>query len=331
MKFLIIQTAFIGDVVLATPIVEKLRRFYPEAQVDFLLRRGNESLLSGHPQINRVWVWDKKRAKYRNWWKLLLQLRRQRYDWVINCQRFAAAGLLTALSGSRQTVGFRKNPVSLFFSLRVQHVFGTAAQPVHEVNRNLALIEHLTDTSFEMPRLYPSDADVSTVSKLTTEGNPYCCIAPTSVWYTKQFPAAKWVELINRLPERYTVFLLGGPADAGACDEIVGMSKHSKVKNLAGQLSFLESAALMRAAAMNYVNDSAPLHFASAVAAPVTAVFCSTLPLFGFTPLSPTSQIVEVQEHLSCRPCGIHGRASCPKGHFACAFAIRAEQFPIPD
>jgi heptosyltransferase-2 len=87
---------------------------------------------------------------------------------------------------------------------------------------------------------------------------------------------------------------------------------------MAGRLTFLESAALMRRATMNYVNDSAPLHIASAVDAPVTAVFCSTLPAFGFGPLSPSARVVQV-EGLSCRPCGVHGRRSCPEGHFACA------------
>ncbi len=329
MKFLVIQTAFIGDVVLATPIVEKLRRFYPEARIDFLLRRGNESLLTGHPQISKVWVWDKKQSKYRNWWKLLLQLRQEQYDCVINCQRFAAAGLLTIFSGSWQTVGFCKNPVSFFFSRRVPHILGTNAEPVHEIERNLLLIRHLTDHSSELPRLYPSNADDRAVAAIVAD-TPYCCIAPTSVWFTKQFPPSQWVKLISRLPKDHNIFLLGGPGDALACDQIVHESDHPSVQNLAGKLSYLESATLMRSAAMNYVNDSAPLHFASAVAAPVTAVFCSTIPDFGFTPLSPVRHIVQTQEQLSCRPCGLHGRAACPEVHFACALSIRDDQFPIP-
>lgn len=76
---------------------------------------------------------------------------------------------------------------------------------------------------------------------------------------------------------------------------------------------------------MNYVNDSAPLHLASAVNAPVTAVFCSTVPAFGFTPLSDFSKIVETKHELDCRPCGLHGFHACPKGHFKCA-EIDAEE-----
>lgn len=330
MKFLVIQTAFIGDVILATPLVEKLRRFYPDAQIDFLLRKGNEKLLAGHPHIGRVWVWDKKKAKYAGLLALARQLRRERYDEVFNCQRFAAAGLLTVFCGAKRTTGFGKNPFSFLFTRRVPHRFGTKEQPVHEVQRNLALIEHRTDNSFEMPRLYPPAADYERAKSFIPASGTYVCIAPTSVWFTKQFPPHKWVELIGRIPAGCTIYLLGGPEDADACAGIQAAAAHPGVKNLAGQLSLLESAALMQSAAMNYVNDSAPMHLASAVNAPVAAVFCSTVPLFGFTPLSAQSRIVETRDALDCRPCGLHGRRACPRGHFACAETIAAEQFPLP-
>ena len=331
MKFLVIQTAFIGDVILATPVVEKLRRFYPEAQIDFLVRRGNEKLLAGHPHLREVLVWDKKRGKYRALWQMMRRLRASQYDWVINCQRFAASGLLTVFSGARQTVGFQKNPFSGLFTRRVAHVFGSAERPVHEVDRNLGLIRHLTDDTFVKPRLYPSEADFQTARSFVGPNRFYVCVAPTSVWFTKQYPAHKWVELIDRLPAACAVFLLGGPEDAPACDRIGARSKHSDIRNLAGRLNFLESAALMQEAALNYVNDSAPMHLASAVNAPVAAVFCSTLPVFGFTPLSDRREIVETSRQLSCRPCGLHGLRACPEGHFNCAETIDWRQFPLPE
>lgn len=330
MKFLVIQTAFIGDVILATPIVEKLHRFFPDAQVDFLLRRGNEKLLTDHPHLRKVWVWDKKKAKYRGLWKLVWALRKERYDWVLNCQRFAASGLVTVFSGARYTAGFQKNPLSLAFDLRVPHALGTPKQPIHEVERNLGLIEHLTDSSFEMPRLYPSVRDITNALALVPEGMRFVCIAPTSVWFTKQFPQHKWLQLIERIPQDCAVLLLGGPDDTSACDRIVRSTSHPMVHNLAGRLSFLESAALMREARMNYVNDSAPMHIASAMDAPVAAVFCSTVPRYGFTPLSKNSVVVETCQPLDCRPCGLHGHRACPKGHFACAETVQPEHFPYP-
>jgi heptosyltransferase-2 len=125
------------------------------------------------------------------------------------------------------------------------------------------------------------------------------------------------------------VFLLGGPGDAAACEDIRVATPAQTVVNLSGKLSFLESAALMEGAAMNYVNDSAPMHIASAVNAPVTAVFCSTVPAFGFTPLSQDATIVETADLLDCRPCGLHGYKACPLGHFRCAESIPAAAFEI--
>ena len=102
---------------------------------------------------------------------------------------------------------------------------------------------------------------------------------------------------------------------------------------MAGKLTFLESTALISKAQMTYTNDSAVMHFASAVNAPVTAIYCSTVPGFGFGPLSDQSTIVETSENLSCRPCGLHGKKACPEGHFKCSeIAIeqitKAQSFP---
>jgi heptosyltransferase-2 len=116
--------------------------------------------------------------------------------------------------------------------------------------------------------------------------------------------------------------LLGAPTDHATCESIRLASANENVINVAGTLSFLESAALMKKAVMNFVNDSAPMHLASAMNAPVTAIFCSTVPSFGFGPLSDRSTVIETKEKLECRPCGLHGFKACPKGHFKCAYSI---------
>ena len=96
--------------------------------------------------------------------------------------------------------------------------------------------------------------------------------------------------------------------------------------NLSGKLTFLQTAALMKDAKMNYVNDSAPMHIASSMNASVTAVYCSTIPEFGFGPLSDDSRIVQINKKLECRPCGLHGKKVCPKKHFDCAYGISANE-----
>ncbi len=325
--YLIIQTAFIGDVVLATALAEKLHQYQPAASIDFLLRKGNEGLLKGHPFLRSVIVWDKKTRKIKNLLKLIRQVRATRYDYVINVHRFASSGLITAFSGAGATMGFDKNPLAVFFTKNKKH---TIERGIHEVWRNQTLIAEITDEHPAKPRLYPSQTDQATVMKYRQRGEgaaPYICVAPSSVWFTKQFPKEKWIAFIDQLKSSFpSVYLLGASSDVEYGEGIRGATKHSGVVNLSGKLSFLESAALMQHAVMNFVNDSAPLHLASAVNAPVTAVFCSTVPDFGFGPLSDRSFIVETTEALTCRPCGLHGYKSCPQGHFKCALTITNEQ-----
>ncbi len=324
---LLIQTAFIGDVILATALVEYLARHAPGTPVDVLVRRGNEGLLRGHPHIRQVLVWDKKHGKYAGLWQLVRQVRAAGYGRVVNLQRFASTGFLTAFSGAPERVGFAENPFSRLFTRRVRHVIGDGT---HEVTRNLALLgpgarAAGADPARVPPRLYPTAADEAAAAPYAARG-PYVCLAPTSVWFTKQYPESKWLELLGALPPGWPVYLLGGPPDAAACDRLAVNSGRANVVSLAGQLGLLASAALMRGARMNYANDSAPLHLCSAVGAPATAVFCSTVPAFGFGPLSPASFVVETREPLACRPCGLHGHGACPLGHFRCAYGIETEQ-----
>jgi heptosyltransferase-2 len=319
---LLIQTAFIGDVVLATALLEYLHQTEPDTPVDFLVRKGNESLVKPHPHVRQVLVWDKKQEKYRGLWHLLQQIRRTRYDRVITLQRFAATGFLTAFSGARERIGFDKNPFARWFTRGTPHVIEPG---VHEVARNLHLLAPAYAGPITRPRLYPTLADEAAAASYAAAG-PYLCVAPTSVWFTKQFPAEQWRKLLAALPPHYPVYLVGGPPDVAACEELRRASGRAGVVNLAGQLSLLASAALMRGAVLNYVNDSAPMHLGSAVDAPTCAVFCSTVPSFGFGPLSSFSRVVQIEGDLECKPCGLHGYRKCPLGHFRCAHGIETQQ-----
>lgn len=312
-KILIIQTAFIGDVILATSLIEKLHIFYPEAKIDFLLRKGNESLLENHPKLNEVLIWDKKEGKYSNLKALSKKIHKSKYDLVVNLQRFASSGILTAFSGATITVGFKKNPLSFLFKHAYEHKIGNG---VHEITRNQKLIEIFTDSMAENPKLYPSNQDYNFVQEYKVD--KYICLAPSSVWFTKQLPKSKWIDIIHKTNDNYKIYLLGSLSDKELCDSLIQTSRNKNVINLAGKLNLLQSAALMQNAEMNHVNDSAPLHISSAMNAPVTAYFCSTKPDFGFGPLSKDSKIVEVNYNLACRPCGLHGKKECPETHFKC-------------
>lgn len=316
MKILIIQTAFIGDVVLATPLIEALALKYPGCQIEFLLRKGNENLLEHDPRVANLLIWNKKEGKYKSLFRLIKKIKAEHYDLLLNLQRFGATGFLTWMSGAKKKIGFSKNPFSFSYHQKVAHEIGSGT---HEVERNLKLIDY---AELLRPKLFLPEATLKKVESYKEK--PYLVIAPTSVWFTKQFPEEKWVEFLKELSFDGSIYLVGAPGDFDACQQII--MKSAKGENLCGKLSLLESAALMKDAQMNYVNDSAPMHFASAVNAPTTAIFCSTIPDFGFGPLSDKSFIAQTSEHLACRPCGLHGKKACPKGHFKCGMDIDVKQ-----
>lgn len=316
-KILVAQTAFIGDAILATGILEKLHKTYPDSQIDYLVRKGNDSLFKSHPFINKLLVWNKQEGKYKNLIKLLKEIRADKYDYVVNVQRFANSGFLTTFSKAKVKIGFNKNPWSWAFDKKVPHDVNNG---LHEVERNQLLIESIAPGIAEKPKLYPSDADFAKVEPLKVE--KYICLAPASVWFTKQLPKKKWIELISKIPSGIKIYLLGAPSDKSLCEEIINAADYQSVVNLCGELNLLQSAALMKDAQMNYVNDSAPMHLASSMNASTAAIFCSTIPEFGFGPLSNDSHVIQIEENLSCRPCGLHGKKACPQEHFDCGFKM---------
>ncbi|WP_317896690.1 glycosyltransferase family 9 protein [Aurantibacillus circumpalustris] len=318
-NILVIQTAFIGDAILASSLLEKLHKYFPDATLSILVRKGNEGIYEAHPFLKETLVWNKKEKKIKNLFGLLSIIRKNKFDAVINCHRYGSSGFLTAFSGARHTAGYKENPFSFMFNFTSKHIIGDGR---HEVERYNQLIEDFTDKTLSNPKLYPSIKDEEKIKSLMN--GSYVCMAPASVWYTKQLPLEKWIKLCDKIPSENTIYLLGAKGDIHLCNEIKSRSKHLKIEILAGTLTLLQSCVLMKGALMNYVNDSGPLHMASSVNAPVTAFFCSTVPEFGFGPLSDNKTVIQVED-LKCRPCGLHGHKACPEGHFKCGNLIPLE------
>jgi ADP-heptose:LPS heptosyltransferase len=325
-RVLVIQTAFLGDAILGTALLERIHADYPDAAIDYLVRKGNEHLFIGHPFIRETLTFDKSR-KFLELLRLLKVIRSRRYKAVINAQRFASSGLLTGFSGAKRRVGYVQNPLSFLFTDKIPHRLSSGqVDSGHETERLLDLYRPFGLTVRSLPRIYPTPEDVEAVSGYAE--TTYITVAPASVWFTKQWPEKRWAEFIAQVPKGIQIHLIGGPGDIALCQRIAQQSGR-EAHLQCGRLSLLQTAALMQSAVMNYANDSAPVHMASAVGAKVCAVFCSTVPEFGFTPLTEGSQVVETKERLDCRPCGLHGHRACPKGHFKCA-DIEVERLMIP-
>lgn len=323
-KILIIQTAFIGDVILATSLVEYIKNHFSETEIHFLLRKGNESILANNNKISKVHIWNKQK-KISSLISTIVKIREEKFDTVINIQRFFSSGLITLLSGAQNKVGFNKNPLSFFFTYSLEHKIPHKIENeyLHEVQRNITLLQNLI-TDYQIPdkldlkpKLYFSEKEKIKIDSITSNLRPYIVIAPASVWYTKQWHIEKWKLLVSECMNTYDIVMIGGPPDRNYLNQITDL--YPSVINLVGKLSLTESALIMKDAKRVFVNDSAPLHLASSVNAKTTAIFCSTSPDFGYTPIADDSKIISEYGNLECLPCGLHGHKKCPKNHFKCS------------
>ena len=173
-------------------------------------------------------------------------IRKVSYTLVINLHRYASSGIVATASGAEQIIGFSKNPLSLFYHRRFPHQISRHGS-LHEVERNHQLIQHLSDEVPARPRLYPAKQPMPKwhAARLISAWLPLLSGIP------KQWPAENWVELIQTVDPRYEILLLGAPGDRTGCEDILRAAARPGLFNLAGQLSLLESAALMAGAAMN--------------------------------------------------------------------------------
>lgn len=327
LKILIIQTAYIGDVILATSLVDYTKKKFPNSKIHFVLRKGNESITNTHENIYKTWIWDKQGGKYSNLFKLAFKLRKENFDVVLNIQRFFNSGLLTLLSGAKVKIGFDKNPLSFLFNKKVVHKipYDYNGEFLHEVQRNFLLLNEY-EKECEVPNplalrpsIKPTSNEIIKIENLI-KGQQYLVMAPASVWFTKQWPKQKWIELVKKLHSKYTMYFIGAPGDIGFINEITNGSENCY--NLAGKLNLRESAQLMKNATRVFVNDSAPLHLASAMNAKVTAIFCSTISEFGYTPICDDFKVISLEPRKECMPCGLHGKKACPLRHFDCGYLI---------
>ena len=314
---LVIQTAFLGDVVLTTGLLTALaERFGP---VDVVTTRAAAPLLDRHPAVGRVLVYD-KRGGDRGIGGLVRkarELRRAGYARAYLPHRSLRSAALVLLAGIPERIGFAGSPGALAYTRAVPR-----PATGHEAERILALAGPERGGGPARVALGLTAGDRSEAAAwLAAHGvaEPFVAMAPGSIWGTKRWPG--YAELAARLPE--PVVILGGPEDR-ALGETIAAAAPGRVQVAAGALSLRGSAALLERARVLVTNDSAPLHLGSAVGTRTVAIFGPTIPGFGFGPRGEADRIVELSG-LACRPCSSHGPEVCPLGHHRCMRDLSVE------
>ena len=318
MKVVIIQTAFIGDVILCSSLVESLiKRGHT---VGFVAKPEAAAIFDSDPRINKVHVFD-KRNKDRGITGLLRlakSIKNEKYDAAVIPHRSLRSAVLAWISRIPIRIGFVESVGRSLFTVKVRY-----DKYEHEIERNHKLIGQLNiDGSPIPPKIYVSEnASQSAESFMLNAGlenaNYFVGIGPGSKWFTKQWGVEKFLKLAGLIIERIgcKVICFGGIEDAHLSEEISGINPENII-NAAGKLSLQESAAVLGRAALVVTNDNGFMHLAVAVGIPVVAIFGPTVPEFGFAPWGAGHTVV--QRELYCRPCGKHGAKKCPEKHFRC-------------
>ncbi len=323
-RVLVVNMAFVGDVVLSTPLLKGLREKYPEAFIAFMGTPGAAGLLKGLPILDEIITYDKKGTErgIRHIRQKARQLKEMSFDMVVSPHRSARTSILLALAGIERRIGFASADLSWLYHQRV-----TRDEYKHEVLRNLSLLEPLGgippgfDPELILPETNPPDPEILGAGK----GKFKVAISPGSEWRTKRWHPEGFARAgrILKQEQAAELYLLGMENDAAVAAEVEEFLK-GEVINLTGRLSRESLNNTLAAMDLLITNDSAPAHIASAFKVPVVAVFGPTTPEQGFAPWQSRGRVAEVKG-LPCRPCGKHGAARCPQGHFKCMELLRAE------
>ena len=329
-RILVVQTAFIGDVILTLPLVQVLKEFIPQAEIDVVVVPRASEICRNNPSIARVIEYDKrgKDSGWRGFRRIVALVKERDYQIAILPHRSLRSALTALLAGIPLRVGFRKGGGRFLFNKSVPY-----DQEKHEVERNLSLLSAIgiRDLGKVLPLVYPSRSDQAAATKILA-GIPVkrrsnvIAVAPGTIWNTKRWLKERFVELIKMLhDDGFAVVLVGGKEDVDLCSSIIVEADRKYVVNTAGSLTLLESAELMRRCRLTVSNDSAPMHLSVAVGTPVVAIFGATVPSFGFAPYGPHDAVVETRG-LHCRPCSVHGGDECPIKTFECMVQITPDR-----
>ena len=326
-KFLIVQTAFLGDVAISLELVEAIKHFHPKSEIDFLTTPQSSEIIELSNHVRQVFPFDKKNLQRSlSATKVFAKkISENNYDCVISLHKSFRTSYLVSKLVSRCKIGFQDSSFSSFvYDYRVRYNFS--------LNEHFRVLTPLSTFGIDYldyqiggySITFPSEVK-SQIDKLLIDkniGNHFIVLAAGSVWNTKKWGKEKYANLANLLQETgLTVVLVGGNSDLDDCNYI---ENKAKVTNLAGKTSIKELIYLLSKASLVISNDSAPVHFANIVKTPVVAIFGPTSPIFGFAPIGTNDSIIE-NINLKCRPCQIHGSKKCPISTMECMTSIKAE------
>ncbi len=332
-RILIIKPSSLGDVVHALPVLAGLRQAYPTAHIAWIVGTSFAPLLHGHPLLDEVIPFDRARFG-RLWrdplaciafWRFVAEVRRRRFDLILDLQGLIRSGLLASFSGARRRIGFSdaREGAWLCYTQRVDAGSGE----IHAVEKNLRLLAALglPARAAEFP-LPIGAAEAHAARRLLTDaGLPndrgFVAVMPGARWKSKLWPVERFAALIDAIHTEHGLrcVLLGSPAERALAETMCAASRCGPC-DLVGRTTLRELAALLARAQVAVSSDSGPMHIAAALRTPVVALFGPT----SAQRTGPYSPLARIAVHrVPCAPCL---RRTCPLGHHECLRGLSVAQ-----
>jgi len=319
-KILIIKPAAIGDVLLATPVIENLRHNFPDAEINFLTQKFCKEALTDNPFLSKALTYD---LRYDSTAFLIKHLTRQKYDLVIDLFGNPRTAIVTYMIDARYRVGYKFNWRRFAYNIKVD----PRRRELHNIEFNLESLRRLgleiitSKPRFVLNSVHKEFAEEFFEKNGLSKGN-VIGINPHGTWKTKVWYAEKFIELGKMLTKKYNILLFWGNNSEKLNAE--------KIANAIGKKAILipetdlkYMGALILNCSVFVTNDTGPMHIAWILGVNTVAIYGPTIPeLQG--PLSDNSVIVR-NNTLSCLGCNLTKIEDCPYEH-KCMRNLTAEE-----
>ncbi|MBS3741840.1 MAG: lipopolysaccharide heptosyltransferase II [Candidatus Cloacimonetes bacterium] len=319
-KILVIHTAYIGDVILITPLLRAIKQLFPKSYLSVIVVPSTKLILSENPYVDEILTFDKRENKFKAFRKLLERVKQETFDIAFLPHSSMTTTLLAFLSRIPQRIGFDRWLPKYLLTERVPFREG-----IHRINKNLELLSPITNKNFSLQTEIFTSHQISIKINKLAERFPcekLIAVAPGSIWYTKRWKERYYKRLSEKLNQHgFFIILIGSPEEQDICEKVAPSRDYFIA---GGKLNLLESAELIKKCDLMVCNDCGALHIANAVETDVIAFFGPTTRDIGYFPFRRNDKIVEAD--LSCRPCGSHGGEKCPLSHHKCMENIKPEQ-----
>lgn len=309
-KILVIKPAAIGDVLLSTPVIENLRYTFPEAEIIFLTQKYCKEVLTDNPYLDRVLTYDLRTDSS---YCILRNIRKQKYDLVLDLFCNPRTAFITFMSGARYRVGYKFRLRSYAYNIKIEPRGGE----IHNIDFNLDSLRRLGLEIISRQPYFPvgeihNEFAETFFRENQLNGTDVIGINPAGTWQTKVWYPEKFIELIRMLGTDYKILLFWGSKNEKSVAEKIRKHAGNNISLIPG-VDLKHMAALIKKCKLFITNDSGPMHIAWVLGVPVAAIFGPTnSKLQG--PVGNHTEVIE-NTRLTCLGCNLTLITDCPYDH----------------